>query len=225
LGHLRRHRHEPHVSGALPPAPSGHTLPNWATPTPCPLPRAANSAFFLCHISVPRVSLCRVPLWTRQAATAFDQLLSFDTSSVTSMHQMFTVRFRLRLLHTRSRAGPHARRVCAPNSASLCVPSPLCHTYFPLCHMPARQNAVAFNQPLSFDTSVVTDMSFMFNVRFRLRVLPTLPSWAARTPRTLLIRPSLCVPSPLCHTHFPLHPDASFLDSAECECFQSAAEL
>ena len=166
-----------------------------------------------------------MPLWTRQAATAFDQLLSFDTSSVTSMHQMFTVRFRLRLLHTRSRAGPHARRVCAPNSASLCVPSPLCHTYFPLCHMPARQNAVAFNQPLSFDTSVVTDMSFMFNVRFRLRVLPTLPSWAARTPRTLLIRPSLCVPSPLCHTHFPLHPDASFLDSAECECFQSAAEL
>jgi len=71
--------------------------------------------------------------------------------------------------------------------------------------MPARQNAAAFNQPLSFDTSVVTDMSFMFNVRFRLRVLPTLPSWATRTPRALLIRPSLCLPSPLCHTHFSLH--------------------
>jgi hypothetical protein len=75
-----------------------------------------------------------------------------------------------------------------------------------------RQNANAFNQLLSFNTSSVTNMGAMFRVRFRLRVLPTLPSWATRTPRALLIRPPpLCVPSPLCvpHTHFPL-PDASF---------------
>ena len=63
------------------------------------------------------------------------------------------------------------------------------------------QNADAFNQLLSFNTSSVTNMGAMFRVRFRLRVLPTHPSWASRTPRALLIQPSLCVPSPLCHTH------------------------
>ena len=44
-------------------------------------------------------------------------------------------------------------------------------------------NAAVFNQPLSFDTSSVTDMSFMFYVRFRLRLLPTLPSWATHARR------------------------------------------
>ena len=43
--------------------------------------------------------------------------------------------------------------------------------------------ASAFNQPLSFDTSSVTDMSYMFYVRFRLRLLPTLPSWAKHARR------------------------------------------
>ena len=51
-------------------------------------------------------------------------------------------------------------------------------------------------------------MSGMFYVRFRLRLLPPLPSWATRTPRALLIRPSLCATSP-CHTRFPLT-DAPF---------------
>ena len=43
--------------------------------------------------------------------------------------------------------------------------------------------ASAFNQPLSFDTSSVTDMSYMFDVRFRLRLLPSLPSRATHARR------------------------------------------
>ena len=33
-------------------------------------------------------------LWTRQGASKFNQLLTFDTSSVTSMRYMFAVRLR-----------------------------------------------------------------------------------------------------------------------------------
>jgi hypothetical protein len=51
--------------------------------------------------SVPRVHLCCVcPLWARQFADAFNQPLSFDTSSVTDTSHMFEVRLRLRLLPT-----------------------------------------------------------------------------------------------------------------------------
>jgi hypothetical protein len=39
-----------------------------------------------------------------------------------------------------------------------------------------RQYAAAFNQPLSFDISSVTDMSDMFLVRFRLRLMSTIYS-------------------------------------------------
>ena len=49
-------------------------------------------------------------------------------------------------------------RALPPPSSHLsplnCMPSPL-----------TRQSASAFNQPLSFDTSSVTDMSIMFRVR------------------------------------------------------------
>ena len=51
------------------------------------------------------------------------------------------------------------------------------------CPLRTRQDAAAFNQPLSFDTSSVTDMSYMFGVRFRLRLLPSLPSWATHARR------------------------------------------
>jgi len=63
-----------------------------------------------------------------------------------------------------------------------------------------------FNADISrWDTSSVTDMKQMFSVRFRLRLLPPpLPSWATRTLRALLIRPSLCCATSLCHTRFPL---------------------
>ena len=56
-------------------------------------------------------SLIGCPLWTRQYAAAFDQPLSFDTSSVTDMTTMFYVRFRLRLLPSLPSRATHARRV------------------------------------------------------------------------------------------------------------------
>jgi hypothetical protein len=81
---------------ALPAAPSaptpelGHTHAACATDSPFPL---------LCHIPVPHAFPSDgCPLWTRQYASAFNQPLSFDTSSVTYMSAMFEVRFRLRLL-------------------------------------------------------------------------------------------------------------------------------
>ena len=53
--------------------------------------------------------------------------------------------------------------------------------------LPTRQNAVAFDQLLSFDTSKVTDMSYMFSVRPPPRcALPQLSSRAL--PCTLALR-------------------------------------
>ena len=103
---------------------------------------------------------------TRQDASAFNQPLSFDTSSVTDMNRMFYVRSAHALAPPAFTAGPPRRacRVCTaadqcppafrptPRSASHALPS-------------TRQDASAFNQPLSFDTSRVTDMYGMFYVR------------------------------------------------------------
>jgi len=121
------------------------------------------------------------------------------------MSYMFQVRFRLHLLPPLpSWAITHA--ACAADSPLPLLCHSPSHTRFPLTGAPfwTRQNADAFNQPLSFDTSSVSDMRWMFFVRFRLRLLPPLPSCATRTPRALLIRPSLCCATSLCHTRFPL---------------------
>ena len=157
-------------------------LPSWATHArnthaAC----AADSPYTLCATSpcaTRVVPLSDAPFWTRQGAGAFNQPLSFDTSSVTTMYAMFRVRFRLRLLPP----GPlpswatHAHAACAAD-----LPFPLCHIsprVVPLSDVPpldSRQDADAFNQPLSFDTSSVryfTGMSYMFQVRFHLRLLP-----------------------------------------------------
>ena len=243
----------------LPPGP----LPSWATHAHAAC--AADMPFPLCHISPCHTRLVPLsdvpPLDSRQDADAFNQPLSFDTSSVTDMDGMFAVRFRLCAFCPHSRAGPHTRTprallirpsLCVPHlratrvvplSAApfglsagcacfqpaaerkhlqrhrhephvLCAlpPTPSaptpelghtrtlrallirpslratspCHTRRPSvdCPLWTRQaTAYAFNQPLSFDTSSVTDMSLMFNVRFRLRLLPPLPSWATHARR------------------------------------------
>ena len=104
---------------------------------------------------------------TRQSASAFNQPLSFDTSRVTTMSYMFQVRSARAL-------GPQALRQAIPVHAS-CVPPPH-HTgppAFRLAPLPpashalpsTRQRASAFNQPVSFDTSSVTTMYYMFKVR------------------------------------------------------------
>ena len=77
---------------------------------------------------------------TRQYASAFNQPLSFDTSSVTDMTQMF-----------------HAAAFNQPLSFDTSNVTTM-HAMFYV--------AAAFNQPLSFDTSSVTNMYVMFLVRF-----------------------------------------------------------
>ena len=105
----------------------------------------------------------RMPLLsTRQSAPAFNQPLSFDTSSVTDMSDMFYVR-----------SAPAPQPSLRPSLYAPLAPPPL-HalppppaaphpaSYAPLS---TRQVAPAFNQPLSFDTSSVADMNNMFYVR------------------------------------------------------------
>ena len=100
-------------------------------------------------------------LSTRQYATAFNQPLSFDTSKVTNMNQMFRVRSARASLES----GPPRAcrlRVAATQRppASRTVPLHALHA-----RLSTRQSAKRFNQPLSFDTSKVTDMGYMFQVR------------------------------------------------------------
>ena len=54
--------------------------------------------------------------------------------------------------------------------ASRAAPLPASHAL-----LSTRQSAKAFNQPLSFDTSKVTNMSFMFYVRSARALAPTQP--------------------------------------------------
>ena len=82
----------------------------------------------------------------RQDAYAFNQPLSFDTSSVTTMDYMFQVRS--------APAHTPSRLLARLSPSHLCLPW-------------TRQNARAFNQPLTFDASSVTSMRYMFQVRLR----------------------------------------------------------
>ena len=111
----------------------------------------------------PRTSYA--PLSTRQLAEAFNQPLSFDTSSVTTMYLMFGVRS-ARALPTQalSRAHPvHA--TCAATAAHPPRLPSRTSPRTPCASLLTRQLAEAFNQPLSFDTSSVTTMEWMFFVR------------------------------------------------------------
>ena len=59
-------------------------------------------------------------LWTRQSATAFNQPLSLDTSKVTSMYQMFTVRSaRAHATHSPVRSSLHVVWAAAPTPSRL----------------------------------------------------------------------------------------------------------
>ena len=120
---------------------------------------------------------------TGQYATAFNQPLSFDTSSVTEMSSMFAVRFARALAPSLqlyfSWALP-AHAACATATprplASRPAPRPTSHAL-----LPTWQYALAFNQPLSFDTSSVTRMTGMFAVRSAPTLAPSLQlyfSWA-----------------------------------------------
>jgi len=113
----------------------------------------------------------------RQYASAFNQPLSLDTSSVTNMYQMF---------HVRSARAPasslrtwvlclHAACAAAARTPSR-LPAPPFAALFMLS-LSTRQYAYAFNQPLSWDTSRVTTMSHMFNVRSARAPASSLRTW------------------------------------------------
>ena len=131
-------------------------------------------------------------LSTRQRAYRFNQPLSFDTSKVTTMESMFNVRSARALGPTAlSRALPvHADCVATTprHHATRAAPLPASHA-----RLSTRQQASAFNQPLSFDTSKVTTMRDMFYVRSARalappalsRALPACTSRASPPPNVL----------------------------------------
>ena len=103
------------------------------------------------------------PIW--QTAYAFNQPLSFDTSSVTDMYCMFFVRSSpYPALNLQSSPPLHAAH--APRSPAASRLPVLCTSSRTVCPpFDSRQRASTFNQPLSFNTSSVTDMAYMFFVR------------------------------------------------------------
>ena len=147
-------------------------------------------------------------LLTWQEASVFNQPLSLDTSSVTDMKYMFSV--------------CSARALSPmPMRAFACT---LLHALLPtaaLSHLPAsrlvcpfftRQGASSFNQPLSLDTSKVTDMGIMFYVRFA-RASPPISSQTLAC--TFLAPPPLhAFPPPGLHAARLVRPPSA---SAECK--------
>jgi hypothetical protein len=133
--------------------------------------------------------VCSLSTW--QGASAFNQTLSLDTSSVTNMSSMFYVRLRACPAPTLQLAPPlHA--ACA-RTLPHDLPIHPRHLALFVYSLSTWQGAYAFNQPLSLNTSSVTDMSKMFDVRFRtcptsnLQLAPLLHAACACTlPNNLL---------------------------------------
>ena len=115
----------------------------------------------------PHLAPHRTPLpLTRQLAYAFNQPLSFDTSKVTDMAYMFYVRSARALAPNSLESGLPPCTPLAPPPPHALPPPGLHLAPHRMCpSLSTRQHAHAFNQPLSFDTSKVTDMRYMFYVR------------------------------------------------------------
>ena len=107
---------------------------------------------------------------------AFNQPLSFDTSSVTNMFQMFMVRALAPSLQVGAPCTP-----CTPLAPNAQRPSPFPlpplgpHLASPHTLLSTPKGASAFNQPLSLDMSSVTSMRYMFEVRSARAPHPNLP--------------------------------------------------
>ena len=129
-------------------------------PTSSPASRPAHGSLR----TVCPVCLCD----SRQHAEGFNQPLTFDTSRVTNMYGMFWVSLPAPCPPLRSAVAPAlpcARCACTAVSpaASFASPGPQSRAPHRVpCLRDPRQSARAFNQPLSFDLSSVTDMSYIF---------------------------------------------------------------
>ena len=146
-------------------------MPSVQSVPPCTLRAPSHRPHVSSRLPPPPVAL-HVLGATWQTASAFNQPLNLDTSSVTSSTEgMFQVRIPARVpcpvssrflraccehRHTASTA--RALATSTPGSPSTCLGA-------------TRQGASAFNQPLSLVTSSFTDMNNMFYVRTPAHVL------------------------------------------------------
>ena len=171
-------------------------------------------------LAPPHVAFRELCCDSAQAASAFNQPLSLDTSSVTNMYGMFQVS-PLRVPSPQSPVRPSVHAACTATAPPRPRASrPACHPF--VSPVATRQEATAFNQPLSFDTSSVTSMDRLFLVR-PPRVYHG-PSVQSDPPGTLRAPPP---PPP---TPARLSPRVSLLceprcDSAGSNGIQPAAEL
>ena len=167
LRHLQRHDHVLHVRGAL---------------RACPWPPSLESGLFracpLCaaHTTGPPASRL-APLPPRIACPPFDSTARVGLQPAAelrhlqrhdhALHVQRALSARALAPQALSRAfSVHATFVVPPPHPQALPPSGS-HTSPHASHaLPlTRQYASAFNQPLSFDTSSVTEMSYMFSVR------------------------------------------------------------
>ena len=186
LGHVQRHKHVRHVlrapltvpKSAVPPS---HLHDACTARARSPPPACRRHAQLAAH---------REPcLRPRQWASAFNQPLSWDTRRVTHMRNMFYVRCSPRPdpASLCSRAHPPASSRTRSGALlhavgrRLTPPGPQLAPHRLPCLRP-RQDAITFNQPLSWDTSGVTDMSYMFQVHSPA----ALPPSAIKPSHTLL---------------------------------------
>ena len=156
--HIQRHKHAHHVLGAhLLPARALssrafplHTASTAAAPRPPPSP---------CPRLAPRF-VCPPVEW--QYSSAFNQPLSLDTSSVTTMRSMFTVHTRVPCAQSPDRLPCRPRLPPSPHAPPVPLPAP---RPVPSALLSNWQDSSAFNQQLSLDTSSVATMRAMFAVR------------------------------------------------------------
>ena len=179
LRHVQRHNHARHVCGALHATLPPPHLPTSTSTSP---PRRA------CRLRRRRPTPSRLPAHTsphiaclpsaRQHASAFNQPLNFDTSSVTIMSYMFLVRTPRPLPASISVGSSPCMFLrddnTLPPPALASEPHTQHHMPNTYARLSARQFASAFNQPLSFDTSSVTSMDQMFGV-YTLLPVPCAP--------------------------------------------------
>ena len=169
LGHLRRHEHDRHVSGALHPAPRP---PNLQLHARSPL-HAACAPRSLAASRLP----ARSPYAARPARTPCLRP-SAESVRLQPAAQLGHLRRHRHEQHVSSAllttscppiCGPsplhctllvHRDRSPPPAPRSAARPAPFVPRF-----RPSWQGTRAFNQPLSWDTSGVTDMSNMFAVR------------------------------------------------------------
>ena len=119
--HLQRHNHERHVLRALLPASPVPNLCSRALPWTLLAAAVARRLLPPDPYTSPRTAC--PPFDSRQSAAAFNQLLSFDTSSVTNMGGMFRVRS-TPCLTPNLQSSPPLHAACATVARRLPPPGP-----------------------------------------------------------------------------------------------------